>query len=173
MTLTEDKIHQLHKILSPKLLQRTVYLALQVETLLKHYQASNSARNTAKIMLRWAQKATGIARPVLEDKKRLPYLEGGWISNIRDGLITINAELKTTEPWITAPQQEHNQHLMEILCQDTQLTNIQVTQLNYCRLYLKVELLPNITTSDGQQLIPRIYQQQTEEQLDNQIYLER
>eukprot|EP00957_Ditylum_brightwellii_P067133 5095476-Ditylum_brightwellii.AAC.1 len=114
-------------------------------------------------MLRWAQKATGIVQPVLEDKKQLPYLEGGWISNVRNRLITINAELKTTEPLIAALQQEHDQHLMEILCQDTQLTDIQVTQLNYCRLYLKVELLSDITTSDGQQLIPRIYQQQTGE----------
>eukprot|EP00957_Ditylum_brightwellii_P088718 6755943-Ditylum_brightwellii.AAC.1 len=76
-------------------------------------------------MLRWAQKATGIACPVLEDKKHLPYLEGGQISNVCSGLITINAELRTPEPWITAPQQEYNQHLMEIICQDTQLTDTQ------------------------------------------------
>eukprot|EP00957_Ditylum_brightwellii_P181976 13863802-Ditylum_brightwellii.AAC.1 len=121
MTLPEDKIHQLHKILLSKLLPwvgfkfnfphtvafashellgvgvkilKAVHLALQVETLLKHYQASNRVGNTAEIRLRWTQKATGIAQQVLEDKKRLPYLEGEWISNVCDELITINAELK-------------------------------------------------------------------------------
>eukprot|EP00957_Ditylum_brightwellii_P014309 1077087-Ditylum_brightwellii.AAC.1 len=35
------------------------------------------------------------------------------------------------------------------------------------------ELLSDITTSDGQRLIPKIYQQKQGEQLDNQQYLEK
>ena len=47
-----------------------------------------------------------------------------------------------------------------------------MTRLNYCRVYLKVELLSDITTSNGQRLIPNIYQQKEGKQLDNQLYKE-
>eukprot|EP00957_Ditylum_brightwellii_P020863 1573523-Ditylum_brightwellii.AAC.1 len=66
--------------------------------------AANSVGKTAEIIIRWAQKLTGIATPVLEDRKRLPHLEGGWVANLRDGLITSNAKIKATKPWTTAPQ---------------------------------------------------------------------
>eukprot|EP00957_Ditylum_brightwellii_P127750 9742405-Ditylum_brightwellii.AAC.1 len=55
-------------------------------------------------MIRWAQNLTGIATAVLEDRKCLPHLEGGWVANLRDGLITITAKIKATKPLITAPQ---------------------------------------------------------------------
>eukprot|EP00957_Ditylum_brightwellii_P013541 1020948-Ditylum_brightwellii.AAC.1 len=66
-------------------------------------------------MIRWAQKLTGIATPVLEDRKRLPHLEGGWVVNLQDGLITSNATIKATKPWTTAHQRLNNQHIMEII----------------------------------------------------------
>ena len=48
-----------------------------------------------------------------------------------------------------------------------------MTRLNYCWVYLKVELLSDITTSDKQRLIPKIYKQKEGEQLDNQVYNEK
>eukprot|EP00957_Ditylum_brightwellii_P087308 6645163-Ditylum_brightwellii.AAC.1 len=76
-------------------------------------------------MIRWAQKLTGIAKPVLEDRKRLPHLEGGWVANLRDGLITCNAKIQATKPWITPPQRVNDQHIMEIIPNDKQLSNLQ------------------------------------------------
>jgi hypothetical protein len=173
--VTEDEIQDLHKILLPKLLPRAgfkfnfpytvafapqeflgvgikhlkaIHLALQVEMLLKHIRANNSVGKTAKIMIRWAQKVTGIAKPVLEDRKRVPHLEGGWVANIQDGLITCNAKIRATKPWTILHQRVNNQHIMDIIRNDQQLSDLQVTRLNYCRLYLKVELLSHITTSD-------------------------
>eukprot|EP00957_Ditylum_brightwellii_P122440 9336149-Ditylum_brightwellii.AAC.1 len=60
---------------------------------------NDSIGQTALIMLRWAQLATGISVPVLEDMGRLPYIEGSWIACLRDGLITINAKIHIPLQW--------------------------------------------------------------------------
>eukprot|EP00957_Ditylum_brightwellii_P036101 2734846-Ditylum_brightwellii.AAC.1 len=194
-TFTETELHKLQQILLPKLLPhagfkyhfpyavafalkqflgvglhhlKAVHFASQVETFIKHYWAQTSVGNTAEIMVQWAQVFTGISTPVLEDKGRLPYLEGGWIPNLRDGLIAINAELRITRPWLVLLQRENDKHIMDSLRDGNHISDNQLEQLNRCRLYFHIDLLSDITTSDGNFLLPQIYTQHQGKRLTNQ-----
>eukprot|EP00957_Ditylum_brightwellii_P059885 4546156-Ditylum_brightwellii.AAC.1 len=65
-------------------------------------------------MLRWAQQAARIANQVLENHGRLAYLEGAWIPNVQDGLITIIAKMVLTKLWVVKSQQEGDMMIMDI-----------------------------------------------------------
>eukprot|EP00957_Ditylum_brightwellii_P160335 12204975-Ditylum_brightwellii.AAC.1 len=48
------------------------------------------------------------------------------------------------------------------------LTDLELTQLNYCRYFLQIEFVSAITTSDGTYLIPAVYTQRNGEPLQHQ-----
>eukprot|EP00957_Ditylum_brightwellii_P137929 10515357-Ditylum_brightwellii.AAC.1 len=124
-------------------------------------------------MLRWTQQVAGIAKPVLEDHGRLPYLEGAWIPNVQDSLIAIHAKIVLIKSWVMKPKWEEDMMIMDIFCTDNSLTNTQLQVLNCCRMFLCVELLPDISTSDGESMIPKVFTQQKGEKLNNLCLVKR
>lgn len=118
-------------------------------------------------MLRWAQLVAGNSVPVLEDNGRLPYIEGSWIASIRDSLITINATIQLPLQWARKPQRVGDIAIMDIL-RKSNLSDLELTQLNYCQYFLQIEFLSDITTSDGTRLIPAVYTQRNGEPLQHQ-----
>eukprot|EP00957_Ditylum_brightwellii_P045297 3433702-Ditylum_brightwellii.AAC.1 len=81
-------------------------------------------------MLQWAQLAAGIGTPVLEDNGRLTYLEGGWIPNLHDGLITIKGQLKQAKHWIVKQQREHDINIMDGLRHDETISDEELAAMN-------------------------------------------
>eukprot|EP00957_Ditylum_brightwellii_P008877 672542-Ditylum_brightwellii.AAC.1 len=105
---------------------KALHLASQVETLLQHIRMKDSVGQTALIMLQWAQLAAGTSVPVLEGAGRLPYIEGSWIANIRDGLITINAKIHIPLQWVRKPQRVGDIAIMEVFRQ-SDLIDLELT----------------------------------------------
>eukprot|EP00957_Ditylum_brightwellii_P197337 15034479-Ditylum_brightwellii.AAC.1 len=103
---------------------------------------------------------TGISTPILEDHGRLPHLEGRWLTNLRHGLITIKSTIKALWCLGVKVQCKEDKYLMDKIREDTTLTDSQIKTLNYCQLYLDVDLLSDITTGDGKRLVTKAITQQ-------------
>jgi hypothetical protein len=60
--------------------------------------------------------------------------------------------------WTLPSTRENDKHLMDVIQQYVQ-SPTQQRKLNYCRLYLHITHISDITTSDGRKLHPEMLQQ--------------
>jgi hypothetical protein len=90
---------------------------------------------------------SGIGNPILEDKQPLIYIEWGWIPSIRDFLFHINSQIinATNRPLL---YRQHDSYLMDAQFL-SQLTRKEQILINRCRLFLQVERLSDISSTDG------------------------
>jgi hypothetical protein len=97
------------------------------------------------------QIKAGIGKPVLEDTRSSAYIEWGWIPSIRDFLLHINGKIlnATLTPEV---YREHDSYIMDAPLLST-LTRKEQILINWCRLYLQVECLSDICSSDGSRIL--------------------
>eukprot|EP00957_Ditylum_brightwellii_P135871 10363856-Ditylum_brightwellii.AAC.1 len=94
-------------------------------------------------MIRWEQLSTGIGTPILETPP--PYRTSKYI----------NGKLHITDPWMPQRQSEKDQFIIDIFLQADIFSNHELLLLNYCRTYLRIVLLSDMTTSDRQKILPQ------------------
>eukprot|EP00978_Attheya_sp_CCMP212_P021750 scaffold63912_cov37-Attheya_sp.AAC.1 len=71
-------------------------------------------------------------------------------------MIQIQATIKEENPWVIRSAREHDQHIMDIVLQSLSIPEKDYAELNYCRMYLRITTLSDITTSDGKQIMDDI-----------------
>jgi hypothetical protein len=98
----------------------------------------------------------GTSKPILEDNQDIPYIENQWMVTLRHFMIQIQATIKEENPWVIQSAREHDQHIMDIVLQSPSIPEKDYAELNYCRMYLRVTTLSDITTSDGKQIMDDI-----------------
>eukprot|EP00957_Ditylum_brightwellii_P164114 12495562-Ditylum_brightwellii.AAC.1 len=98
----------------------------------------------------------GVGFPILKDTRDIPYLEGAWLKNFRDRLHTIKGTIKLAQGWIRLPQRENDMHLMQIFIESDLVDKKDLEYINYCRTWLQVEHLSDITTTDGLHIHPKL-----------------
>ncbi len=109
------------------------------------------------IVFSWFQFCAGVGYPVfLQSERQLPHLEGHWLVSIRNFLVHIDGALKLTKnshPTVSTYRQlvPHGQGLQLRPLHDGKLK-----RLNYCRLYLNVLTLSDVTDAKGNRFAPGI-----------------
>ena len=109
-------------------------------------------------MINWAQQNAGTHTPLLMTYEDITHLEGKWIQQLQEDLSQINSKIYIHDVWTLPATRENDKHLMDVILQYVQ-SPTQQRKLNYCRLYLQVTHLSDITTSDGRKLHPEMLQQ--------------
>jgi hypothetical protein len=102
------------------------------------------------------QLESGIGQPILENCKALEYSEWGWIPQIRDFLWHINGHIMgaTKTP---ATYREQDTYLMDATYIE-QVPQRDKIYIHRCRIYLQIETVSGIATSDGSQIHKAWYQ---------------
>jgi hypothetical protein len=112
-----------------------------------------------RIAVSWIQYAVGTGTSFLTDvSTHLPHLESKWLKSLRQFLQTINASIDVDIPIIQPLQRVHDCYLMDVILANDTFTPKQVCLIHYCRLYLQVLTLSDITLVNGTHLDPAIHQ---------------
>jgi hypothetical protein len=111
-----------------------------------------------RITMAWAQYCAGTKIPVMEDTVvKLPHLEAEWLVSLRQFLHAVGGRLELDETFVAPLQQEGDAFLMDIAMKSGKFKPVQLKLLNFCRLYLNVLLVSDITNASATALDPSAY----------------
>ena len=131
----------------------------QVSTFLKSWRTPNShAGQMLRITVAWAQYCIGTSTSFLANTaQKLPHLESTWLAGLREYLHAVGGTLELDHNYVAPLQREHDQLIMDIVLQSNKFQPQQIRFVNYCRLYLRVLTLSDISNANGTQLLDGIY----------------
>jgi hypothetical protein len=93
------------------------------------------------------QQEAGIQAPILEENRPLHYVEWGWIPSIRDFLLHINAKIMNATTGLETYR--INDSMIMDAPELRQMSRKEQILINQCRIYLQVESISDIASSDG------------------------
>ena len=182
-SFTADQVEKLQQKFHPKLLQKLGFKASlpraiamapkssggvgltdlklasmqqKILFILRHVRSNTSIGQLFLIVMRWAQLQAGFGDSILGHTLDIPHLESEWICDLRNGLWKINAQIWLNDAWELKRQRHHDVFLMEQFV-GSKLTTRDLKLLNYCRLYLRVLRLSDITSTDGTRILPQYW----------------
>ena len=79
-----------------------------------------------------------------------------WLASLRDFLANHKLSIQLADPCIPPLQREHDSYIMDHILQSNHYTKAEVRKLNYCRLYLQVVTVSDLTTTDGLSIDPHL-----------------
>jgi hypothetical protein len=178
-SLSFKQVEKLHKQLLPRLLTRMGYQscfprkivfgpkffggieakdieceqgAAKIQAILKHIRNDSTVGQAARILIRWAQIQAGTSKPILEDPQDIPYMENNYIITLRHYMQQIQATLKEEDAWTVPTSRVNDKHIMDEILASPLISTKDYNKMNYCRMYLQVTTLADITTSDGKRI---------------------
>ena len=131
----------------------------QASFLLKSWRSQKTLQGRMiHIGVHWAQYTSGVGTPILEAPAlKLPHLESKWLQGLWFYLTDVNGLIRLDNPGVPSLQRHHDQYLMDMVLADPKWKPIEIKRINWCRLYLDVTTLSDITNAQGHQLDPGIY----------------
>jgi hypothetical protein len=84
-------------------------------------------------------------------------LEAKWLASLRQFLQSVGGTIELGENNIVPLQREHDQLLMDYVLSSGKFKPAQIRRLNYCRMYLNVLLLSDITNASGDMIERSMY----------------
>jgi hypothetical protein len=131
---------------------------MQVTYFLRHWKKQSQVGRLFRCVLSWLQLSVGVSFPVLEQPTQtLPHDESKWLSSLRSVLTTQKLSIRLDEPGIPPLQRTHDSYLMDHILQSNHYTAAEVRKLNYCRLYLNVVTVSDITQPNDNSVDPSFY----------------
>jgi hypothetical protein len=128
----------------------------QISYFLKSWRSPNTHQGKMiRIALHWAQFCAGVSFPILEYPERpLHQVEAIWLMSLRKYLQAINGSIHIIQPGVPSKQRDHDEYIMDIVMKMEKLKPGQIRRINYCRLYLNVTTLSDITNATGDTIDP-------------------
>jgi hypothetical protein len=80
---------------------------------------------------------------------KLPHMETVWIQSLRTYLVAIHGQIEVQNPGVPSILRENDQYIMDIAIQSGKFKPNHLRPLNYCRLYLNVTTIAEITNATG------------------------
>ena len=106
----------------------------------------------------WAQFCAGVGWSILSKPETpLKYLESVWLASLRHYLASIRANIELTHPFLPEPQRENDVFLMDVAIRHAKFRPVELRRINYCRMFLNVVLLSDITTAGGDKIETAMY----------------
>jgi hypothetical protein len=109
--------------------------------------SASSTSTILRILLDVIQQEAGIQAPILEENRPLHYIEWGWIPSIRDFLLHINAKIMNATTGLATYR--INDSMIRDAPELRQTSRKEQILINRCRIYLQVESISDIASSDG------------------------
>jgi len=101
----------------------------------------------------WTQMTAGTSYSIFQRVHEvLPHLESKWLTSMRTFMPLINASFELDTNGVPPPQRQHDAYIMDMILESNQFTALQIRRLNYCRLYLQVVTISDITDATGTHL---------------------
>jgi hypothetical protein len=130
----------------------------QIHTFLRHWQCFKQPGQLLLITVAWVQYAISTGVSFLTDvSTALPHMESKWLQSLRQFLFTINGTIEVDRTTIQPLQRIHDCYLMDSVLANDQFTPKQVRLIHYCRVYLQVLTLSDITLANGTHLDPALH----------------
>ena len=131
----------------------------QVTTFMKFWRSPNThPGELLRISVAWAQYCAGTSWSILADTTTaLPHLESSWLASMRMYLNCIDATMELDTPYTPALQCVGDTFIMDAVLTSHSFKPYQVRMVNYCRLYLRVTTLADITTAKGDAIDPGMF----------------
>jgi len=125
----------------------------QLLTIIKYWRRQCDLGTLFRITLSWVQYSLGIKSFFLHDVTTpLPHFEGDWLISLRQFLCNTQCSLVLSKPITQQPNRENDDYIMDLILKSNQFNPKQIRRINYCRLFLNVLLLSDITEPDGSTL---------------------
>ena len=132
----------------------------QVSHFIKAWRSPNThSGQILRVAVAWAQYCIGTSTPLFTDPAApLPHLESAWLASLRNYLKDIQGWLELDQTYTPPLQRQQDQYIMDIAIQSKKFKPFQLRLLNYCRLYLRVITLADITNANGTHIPTTIIQ---------------
>ena len=127
--------------------------------IMRHLRFPGQPQQMLLITLDQLQHNSGLSIPLLEDPYvPAPHLEGLWIPQVRSFLRHIQGSLQIADLTIQPLQRQNDFFIMDAAVHCSFLSSSDVKRVNYCRLYLQLLTLSDMTNAQGKRLAPGIRQ---------------
>jgi exonuclease III len=137
---------------------RTTKTCNQLSLVIRALRNPGQPRSLTLINFNRIQHTAGVSYPIYEfPRRRLPHLEGTWLIHLRDILSRLDASLQIADVHIFPLQRDHDFFLMDLATTSPSLTDKEIRYINFCRFYLQVLHVSDITTACGTSLAIGIY----------------
>ena len=123
----------------------------QILLFLSHWRfATSQLGKLLRIVTKWVQYYLGTSQFFLDDVTTpLPHIPTKWYTSLRNYLSDSDTQLKLATPISYPFQREEDKQLMDVFITSGTFTPGEIVKLNYCRLYLNVHTVADITLADG------------------------
>jgi hypothetical protein len=127
----------------------------QILQFLTHWRTNTTAGNLLRIAVSWVQLHLGISWSFLSDTTTpLPHFPGRWLKSLRQFLSRIGGTIELDDYFLPPTQRANDVYVMDLVLKSTQFTLPEICTINYCRMYLQVITMSDLTLVDGVTLDP-------------------
>lgn len=128
----------------------------QVTAFLKYWRTPHhQAGKLLRIAVAWTQYAIGTSTPFLTDTATpLPHMESRWLKSLREYLRKIRGSIELDQSYVPQIERVHDFFIMDAILASKRFKASEISQLNYCRMYLQVVTVSDITCPGGRDLDP-------------------
>jgi hypothetical protein len=132
----------------------------QVSHFLKAWRTPHShAGQMLRVAVSWAQYCIGTSTPLFADTTTsLPHLESTWLASLRTYLQAVQGHIELDTTYTPPLLRQHDQYIMDLAIQSKRFKPFQLRLLNYCRLYLRVVSIADISNANGSHIPKPVYQ---------------
>ena len=88
-----------------------------------------------------------MSKPILELTRNITYTDHNWIQSLSHILLENKMKIWVYNTWVPTISRRNDKMLMDIF--NNNATNQKILHINYCRLYLQVNTISDITTLKG------------------------
>ena len=122
----------------------------QILNFIKHWRTQGTIGKLLRCAVAWGQLQAGTGTPLFHyPEVSLPHYEQRYLKSLRGFLARIGGHLELDNAYVPEQQREHDDYIMDMAMASGQFTSKQIIQLNYCRLYLQVVTLSDVTHLNG------------------------
>ena len=131
----------------------------QIKLFMKLWRSpTTQAGKLLRVVVSWAQYCVGTSQPVLQDvKTKWPHFESKWLNSLRSYLRNIGGQLRLHKHGVSQLLRVHDAFIMDMAINSKKFGPTALRRINYCRMYLNVLLLSDITTPNGQRIDDAAY----------------
>ena len=132
----------------------------QLSYFLKSWRSPHThAGQMLRIAVAWAQYSVGTGTSIFKDTStKLPHFESKWLASVRGYLATVGGSLQLDQDTVPKLQRQHDKFIMDIVIASGKFKPFQIRMVNYCRLYLRVLTVADISNANGTSITPGAFQ---------------
>ena len=123
---------------------------LQVAYFLRQWRTNSLVGELLRCSVAWLQASVGTSYSVFRQPQTpLPHLESKWLASLLSFLALHGLSIHLDDTYIPPPQRQHDEYIMDRLMSSNHYTPAELRKLNYCRLFLNVTTISDLTKPCG------------------------